>query len=77
MINNTSKRYVNALILSYKKDELCSVLQTLESVASAFRIPKFQDIVKSPTLKEESKVELIASFIKNPSEKIVNFIKYH
>ena len=75
MINNTSKRYVNALILSYKKDELCSVLQTLESVASAFKIPKFQDIVKSPTLKEESKVELIASFIKNPSEKIVNFIK--
>lgn len=75
MINNTSKRYVNALILSYKKEELSSVLQTLESVASAFRIPKFRDIVKSPTLKEESKVELIASFIKNPSEKIVNFIK--
>ena len=69
MINDTSKRYVNALILSYKKDELGSVLQTLESVASAFRIPKFQDIVKSPTLKEESKVELIASFIKKSKRK--------
>ena len=75
MINNTSKRYVNALMQTYKKDELGALLQTLESVAGAFKIPKFQDIIKSPTVKEEPKAELIASFIKNPSEKIVNFIK--
>ena len=75
MLDNTSKRYVNALMQVYKKDELGALLQTLESIASAFKIPKFQDIIKSPMLKDEPKVELITSFIKNPSEKIVNFIK--
>ena len=31
MINNTSKRYVNALMQTYKKDELGALLQTREN----------------------------------------------
>ncbi|MDA3043158.1 F0F1 ATP synthase subunit delta [Campylobacter sp. JMF_01 NE2] len=76
MIDNTAKKYVSALIKTYKKDELGAVLGTLETISSAFKVSKFGDIIKSPTIKDADKVNLILSFIKDPSDKIVNFIKF-
>ena len=76
MIDNTAKKYVSALMKTYTKDELGAVLTTLETISSAFKVSKFGDIIKSPTVKDVDKVNLILSFIKDPSEKLTNFIKF-
>ena len=75
MIDNTAKKYVKALIESYKKDELEGVLEIFKALSSAFDTAKFNDIINSPAIKDSAKVDLILSFIKKPDEKISNLIK--
>lgn len=75
MIDNTAKKYVKALIESYKQDELKGVLEIFKSLSLAFELDKFNDIVNSPTIKDSAKVDLILSFIKKPDDKISNLIK--
>lgn len=75
MIDNTAKKYVKALIESYKKDELEGVLEIFKALSLAFDTAKFNDIINSPAIKDNAKVDLILSFIKKPDEKISNLIK--
>ena len=74
MIDNTAKKYVKALIESYKQSELTGVLEIFKSLSLAFETEKFNDIINSPAIKDNAKVDLILSFIKKP-EKISNLIK--
>lgn len=75
MINNVAKKYVKALVEKQSKNEINNVIQTLDIVAKAFGVEKFNDIVNSPFISEDEKIELICSFIKDPTEKFKNFIK--
>ena len=75
MIDNTAKKYVKALIESYKQSELAGVLEIFKSLSLAFETEKFNDIINSPAIKDNAKVDLILSFIKKPDEKISNLIK--
>ena len=75
MIDNTAKKYVKALIESYKQSELTGVLEIFKSLSLAFETEKFNDIINSPAIKDNAKVDLILSFIKKPDEKISNLIK--
>ena len=75
MIDNTAKKYVKALVESHKKNELEGVLEIFKALSSAFEVGKFNDIINSPAIKDDEKVNLILSFIKKPDEKISNFIK--
>lgn len=75
MVGNISKKYIAALIDSCKKTELKSVLKDLNEISTAFKSDKFCDIVNSPTIKDEQKINLILSFIEKPYDKIINLIK--
>ena len=75
MIDNTAKKYVKALIESYKQSELTGVLEIFKSLSLAFETEKFNDIINSPAIKDNVKVDLILSCIKKPDEKISNLLK--
>ena len=63
MIDNTAKKYVKALIESYKQSELTGVLEIFKSLSLAFETEKFNDIINSPAIKDNAKVDLILSFL--------------
>lgn len=70
-----AKRYIKALTLSSSIEELESFYEILDSISIALLEPKFADIIYSPEVSKEVKVNLILDSIKNVDEKLKNFIK--
>ena len=70
-----AKRYIKALKLSSSIEELESFYKILDSISIALLEPRFADIIYSPEVSKEVKVNLILDSIKNIDEKLKNFIK--
>ncbi len=70
-----AKRYIKALKLSSSIEELENFYKILDSISIALLEPKFADIIYSPEVSKEVKVNLILDSISNIDEKLKNFIK--
>jgi F-type H+-transporting ATPase subunit delta len=70
-----AKRYIKALKLSSSIEELESFYKILDSISIALLEPRFADIIYSPEVSKEVKVNLILDSIKNIDKKLKNFIK--
>ena len=57
-----AKKYVKALISGCDKEALNKVNENLEKITTAFVSSKFKNIILSPDVKREDKIELISSF---------------
>ncbi len=73
-MSGIAKKYVKALISACDKTTLNGVNGNLEKIATAFNDGKFKDIILSPDVKKDNKIELILSFDKC-NEQTVNLIK--
>jgi F-type H+-transporting ATPase subunit delta len=69
------KRYVKALLSSFDKSELLEVSKNLTALSTAFGNAKFKNIITSPDVSVDKKVEFLLSLVENPSQKFQNFIK--
>ena len=72
-----AKRYIKALSQSLKQKELEESLQILEKLANVCTINKFQEIMDSPYISVEQKIEFILQVIleNKSNSKFANFIK--
>lgn len=70
-----AKRYVKALKLSSSNEELENFYRVLDSISIAFSEPKFIDIIYSPEISKELKINLILDLMKDVDEKLKNFIR--
>ena len=72
-----AKRYIKALSQSLKQKELEESLQILEKLANVCRINKFQEIMDSPYISVEQKIEFILQVIleNKSNSKFANFIR--
>ncbi|MDR1007868.1 MAG: F0F1 ATP synthase subunit delta [Campylobacteraceae bacterium] len=69
-----AKRYVKALLESFKGEELTKVRDSLKELSSAFDITKFKTIISTPDVSKENKKKLIISILKYENKKLINFI---
>jgi F-type H+-transporting ATPase subunit delta len=69
-----AKRYVKALLESFKGDELTKARDALKELNNAFSIAKFTTIIATPDVNKEDKKKLIVSFLKYDDKKLINFI---
>ncbi len=70
-----AKRYVKALMQSASLDELQEIEKYLEGIAKLFKEWKIKEIVISPEIKAQEKLELLVGGLKNPNKKFVNLLK--
>jgi F-type H+-transporting ATPase subunit delta len=70
-----AKRYVKALKLSSSIEELESFYKILDSISISLLEPKFADIINSPEVSKEVKVNLILDSMSNVDEKLKNFMR--
>lgn len=70
-----AKKYVKALLQACNTRELNAAVESLKNIANAFTISEFDNIIKSPDVDNEKKVELIASIANSRAKKLNNFIK--
>ena len=73
-MSSVAKKYVKALISGCDRTTLNGVNENLEKIATAFNDSKFKDIILSPDVKREDKIELILSFDKCGTQTL-NLIK--
>lgn len=67
-------KYITAVIDSFSKDGINSVLNNLEIISKAFENIKFSEMIDSPIIDNKSKEALVLSLV-NSDEKFENFIK--
>ncbi|SMC09941.1 F0F1 ATP synthase subunit delta [Nitratiruptor tergarcus] len=70
-----AKRYVKALIESAQLDELKEIERYLEAMASLFKDWKIKEIIISPEIKSDEKLELLIGGLENPNIKFVNLMR--
>ena len=72
-----AKRYINALSQSLKQKELEESLQILEKLANVCTSNKFHEIIDSPYISVEQKIEFILQVIleNKSNSKFANFIR--
>ncbi|QKG28631.1 F0F1 ATP synthase subunit delta [Campylobacter sp. RM16187] len=70
-----AKKYVKALMADLNRDDLEKFISDLDVVVSAFNINKFRNIITSPSVKNDKKIDLVLSFLSSNNSKIINFIK--
>lgn len=70
-----AKKYVKALMADLNRDDLEKFISDLDVVVSAFNINKFRNIIASPSIKNDKKIDLVLSFLSSNNSKIINFIK--
>jgi len=75
MKNIIAKKYVNALMKSCNDSELALVEKSINELASAFSSKKFNNIILSPDLSIEEKVNFVLSLLENSEGKLLNLIK--
>ncbi|MDR0761665.1 MAG: F0F1 ATP synthase subunit delta [Campylobacteraceae bacterium] len=69
-----AKRYVKALLDSFKGEELTKVQNILQELSKAFDIAKFTTIISTPDIDKEDKKKLVVSLLKDSDKKLINFI---
>ncbi len=70
-----AKRYVKALIESFDKEQIGMLCDSLKKVQQALEIKVFAEIIKSPSISEAKKIELVLDICGRDIPKLVNFIK--
>lgn len=70
-----AKKYVKALLQAVNVNELDSFLNELSKVTLAFKMKEFSDIVSSPDVTNEKKLELISSICNNGDARLSNLLK--
>ena len=74
MIDLVAKRYVKALMIERDNENLTSIYNELKEISTAYADEKFLLVISSTEVSIEKKVELILSFIDNPSDTVKNLI---
>ncbi len=74
-MSKVAKTYIKALVGSLNSDGMKGASDALNSIAAAFGINKFKNIVYSTEIAKDKKVDFILSMLEKPDEKITNFIK--
>lgn len=67
-----AKRYAKAIL---NRKDFDDFFESLSAIDLAFSSSKFVDVINSFDIKKEDKLSLILSFLNNPKESIVNFLK--
>lgn len=75
MSGTIAKKYVNALMKSCNESEIAEINKALATLAEAFKIAKFNNIVLSPDVSMEQKEALVLSLLETKETKLINFIK--
>jgi len=70
-----AKRYVKALLDGRDLDSATVIYNDLKTISSAFSEDKFISIISSSEVTDNSKVELVLSFVKKCSDDLKNLIK--
>ncbi len=70
-----AKRYIKALRESTSLEELQQIEQYLSAMAGLFKDWKIKEIIVSPEIKSDEKLELLIGGLKEPNKKFVNFMK--
>ena len=69
-----AKRYVKALTTGRSKDEITTISNKLNQIASAFSSEKFNAIITSAEVSISKKIELVVSLADNVDNTLKNFI---
>lgn len=75
MVELVAKRYVKALMSGKDSAGVNAICNELKQVASAFCDDKFIAILSTTDISSTQKVELVLSFVENPSNEFTNLIK--
>jgi len=75
MVELVAKRYVKALMSGRDSAGISAICEELKQVASAFCDDKFISILATTDINSNQKVELLLSFVENPSSDFTNLIK--
>jgi len=75
MSNLVAKKYVKALMIGKSLEDIKSVSQVINNVASAYSFDKFNIIIDSIEVSKDDKISLINSFDENMSDEIKNLIR--
>lgn len=70
-----AKKYVKALLQAVSVNEIDSFSKELSKIALAFKVKEFSNIVSSPDVTNEKKVELISSICNSSDVKLSNLLK--
>lgn len=70
-----AKKYVKAIMSDLSNNELEGFINSLSTIVNAFKIHKFRNIIISPSVKNDDKVDFILSLSDDKNSKFVNFIK--
>ena len=75
MVELVAKRYVKALMTDRDSAGIDAICKELKQVSTAFCDDKFIAILSTTDISLNQKVELVLSFIENPSNEFTNLIK--
>ncbi len=70
-----AKRYVKALVQSASLDELQEIENYLQAIAALFKDWKIKEIIISPEVSAQEKLDLLLGGLKNPNKKFVNLLQ--
>lgn len=70
-----AKKYVRALVKAFDSHELSVLLEALDRVNVALQMEDFRDIIVSPNIQEEQKIELVLGVFGRENQKFVHFIQ--
>lgn len=74
MLNTIAKRYLKAILKSWKNEELDSLLKELDTISLAMKNSKFFDILQSPYISFQQKQQLIFDIVKSKDPKLLNLL---
>jgi len=75
MVELVAKRYVKALMSGKDSSGISAICDELKQVAPAFCDEKFIAILSTTDISSNQKIDLVASFVENPSNEFINLIK--
>jgi F-type H+-transporting ATPase subunit delta len=75
MVELVAKRYVKALMTGKDSAGINAICEELKQIAPAFCDDKFIAILSTTDISSDQKVELVLSFIENPSNELTNLVK--
>lgn len=75
MVELVAKRYVKALMAGRDGNAISAICEELKTIAPAFGDNKFNSILNSTDINSNQKVDLVLSFVENPSKDVTNLIK--
>lgn len=74
MLNTIAKRYLKAILKSWKTEDLDGLLKELEKIACATKNDKFSDLMHSPYVSFQDKQQLLLALIESKDKKVSNLL---